>query len=329
MSTVGADPYLVTRSRMILLLAWGLLAVGGLFQLIRPDTPLAEDDDTAYDDTALAYTDDGDGGDDDPANGRSTGEIDSQGGESDGPDGDDPRLGIGPADEQSPSLGRAPATDPAGWREVEIELDPEAYVATVKSSTAAGHGVASLLQPAPGAVQHWFPSPTQFGGERVFLVIDQTTSEDYIKVSLPVMPNGQEGWIPRSEVEITKVQHRAMIDLSAHSVTVWDAEGMVMSTKAVTGEPATPTPMGTFYVRDIVPQTDPEGGFGPYVLALSGFSEVLETFDGGLPALAIHGTDRPDQIGTEQSAGCIRIPNDLITVLAKSVPLGTPVTVVA
>jgi hypothetical protein len=310
---------------MVLVAAWGLLAVVGLAQLVLPDR---SDDPDQRNDTNLAYSDP----ESDPDTGSDTA-TDSEAGAGEGSVGGvgrsgDRTLGIGPADDQ-PDLGQAPIADPAGWREVKIELDPEAYVATVKSSDAPGHGVASFGQPAQGAVQHWFPSPTQFGGDRVFLVLDQTSSDDFIKVSLPVMPNGQDGWIARDQVEITKVEHRAMIDLSMHSLTVWDGDGMVTSTKAVTGRPTTPTPLGTFYVRDIVAQDDPDGQFGPYVLALSGFSEVLETFDGGLPALAIHGTDRPDQVGRELSAGCIRIPNDLITMLAESVPLGTPVTVVA
>ncbi|MGH1491378.1 MAG: L,D-transpeptidase family protein [Acidimicrobiales bacterium] len=316
----------MNRSRTILLLAWGLLAVGALVQLVRPDNSTDQSEATASQDaegdsadgaagdegTSLAYTD----GDDANENARSV--ANSSGARSSGE--------AGSTDTASTE---EPRPDPAGWREVKIELEPEAYVATVIDSTTPGHGVASLLEPAPGAVQHWFPSPTQFGGDRVFLVVDQTSSEEYVKVALPVMPNGQEGWVPRSQVEITKVQHRALVDLSAHMVTVWDADGVAVMTKAVTGADATPTPLGTFYVRDIVTQPEPEGSFGPYVLALSGFSEVLETFDGGLPALAIHGTDIPSQIGSGRSAGCIRIPNDLITILAESVPLGTPVTVVA
>lgn len=214
--------------------------------------------------------------------------------------------------------------DPAAWSEAGVILPTESFVATVTSN-----GVAAMAEPALGAVQHWFPSPTQFGGERAFLVTDQTSSPDWVKVSLPVKPNGQEGWIPRSDVEITSITHRALVDLSDDSVTVWAGDEIIVSTKAVTGKASTPTPLGVFYVRDIIAQHDEAGSYGPYILALSGFSEVLDTFDGGLPALAIHGTNNPDQIGTERSSGCVRIPNDLVTLLADSVPLGTPVTVAA
>ncbi len=309
----GADENGVNRSRVILVVAWGLLAIGALVQALRPDDGgSSQQSRAAAADEQLAYRDGG-GMNADPAAGD----------------------GSGPGSvEDAEAYGSAPlrpaptvpllADDPSVWAEAGVVLEARSFVATV-----TGPGVASMTNPEQGPVQNWFPNPTQFGGERAFLVLDQDSSPDWVKVSLPVKPNGQEGWIPRSEVEITEIQHRALVDLSDDTVTVWDGAGIVLTTKAVTGKTSTPTPLGTFYVRDIIAQDDPGGSFGPYILALSGFSEVLETFQGGLPALAIHGTDNPGQIGSERSAGCVRIPNDLITVLAESVPLGTPVTVIA
>ena len=67
--------------------------------------------------------------------------------------------------------------------------------------------------------------------------------------------------------------------------------------------------------------------YGPWILSLSGFSEALETFGGGVPVIAIHGTNRPELIGGAHSNGCIRIPNDVVTFLAETVPMGTPVEI--
>jgi len=196
-------------------------------------------------------------------------------------------------------------------------------------ATVVGDGIAALAEPGSGPETHWFANPTQFGGDRTFLVVDDTSSDDYVKVSLPVMPNGQEGWIPRSAVELSTVSHRAEVDLSDATVTVWDGDEVIVTTRAVTGRRSAPTPLGRFYIRDIIAQPTPDGDYGPWILALSGFSEVLETFDGGLPALALHGTDEPAEIGNALSSGCVRVPNDVITALAETVPLGTPVTIVA
>ncbi len=221
---------------------------------------------------------------------------------------------------QSGSLGTKPKT--LAFTEREYAVPEKSYVATV-----IGEGVSSLERPAPGAATNWFPNPTQFGNDRVFLVLDDTTSDDYVKISLPIRPNGQEGWIPRDSVTISEVEHYAVVDLTNDALTVWDGDDIIVQTKAVTGKASTPTPVGNFFVRDIIERDNPGGAYGPYIIALSAFSEVLETFAGGLPAVAIHGTNKPWLIGGEHSSGCIRIPNDLIRQLAASVPPGTPVTI--
>ncbi len=194
-------------------------------------------------------------------------------------------------------------------------------------ATAIGDGVESRSEPSEDSpADWWFPSPTQFDGPRVFLVVDAT--EDWLEVYIPVRPNGATGWIPRDDVTLSTVNHRAEINLSDDSLTVWDGDEVILATAAATGKPATPTPLGEFFVRDVI-QSNPNGAYGSFILGLSGYSETLETFDGKEPAIAIHGTNRPDLVGEEVSNGCIRIPNELVEMLAETVPLGTPVTVVA
>jgi lipoprotein-anchoring transpeptidase ErfK/SrfK len=56
-------------------------------------------------------------------------------------------------------------------------------------------------------------------------------------------------------------------------------------------------------------------------------SDVLTTFNGGEPVIGIHGTNRPDLVGTDVSSGCIRVTNDVIRKMVKILPLGTPVTI--
>ncbi len=194
-------------------------------------------------------------------------------------------------------------------------------------ATATGSGVPSYSEPDATLVADWFfPSPTQFDGPRVFQVIGE--SDDFYHVMIPVQPNGSTGWIPKDTVELSEVTFRAEIDLSDDSLTVWDGDEVIVQTAAATGKPSTPTPLGEFFVRDIIPMNS-EGAYGSYILGLSGFSEALDSFAGAEPAIAIHGTNRPDLVGDEVSNGCIRIPNNLVELLAASVPLGTPVSIVA
>lgn len=109
-----------------------------------------------------------------------------------------------------------------------------------------------------------------------------------------------------------------------------------MAVPAGVGRPATPTPTGTFTVTDVVPSTDPAGGYGPVALALDGYSEVMDAFpgenavaspDATAPVLAIHGTNRPASVGAAQSNGCPRLFNDDVVELARLVPAGTPVQI--
>jgi lipoprotein-anchoring transpeptidase ErfK/SrfK len=60
---------------------------------------------------------------------------------------------------------------------------------------------------------------------------------------------------------------------------------------------------------------------------LSGYSNVLTDFAGGDGVVGIHGTNDPSTIGKDVSHGCIRMTNENITKLAKSLPLGVPVVI--
>ena len=173
------------------------------------------------------------------------------------------------------------------------------------------------------------PNPHQFGGPQVLMVTEGGPDDDWVQVQLPIRPNGQTGWIDASLYEFSQTQIRAEVNLSERSIIVYDGTEILAETRAVIGSPATPTPLGTFFITAKRRSLPSESFLGPWALALSAFSEVHETFDGGLPVIAIHGTSRPDQVGDARSNGCLRIPNDVVTLLAEHVPLGAPVTITA
>ncbi|MCH8049461.1 L,D-transpeptidase, partial [Patescibacteria group bacterium] len=72
---------------------------------------------------------------------------------------------------------------------------------------------------------------------------------------------------------------------------------------------------------------DPTGPYGAWTLGLNQHSEVMETFRGGRPAIALHGTADLNDIGERVSNGCVRIHNDDLVDLASRVELGTPVII--
>ena len=170
-----------------------------------------------------------------------------------------------------------------------------------------------------------FENPTYFDNPLVMVVNE--TSGDWLRVQLHARPNEMEGWVRADDVELTSHSYRMELDLAGFDLKVYDGEELIEETQVVIGKDATPTPLGTYFLNEMIPQSNPGGAFGPWILSTSAYSETLETFDGGLPVIAFHGTNQPDLIGTQASNGCIRMPNDVVTRLAETLPAGTPVTV--
>jgi lipoprotein-anchoring transpeptidase ErfK/SrfK len=201
---------------------------------------------------------------------------------------------------------------------------PPAFVATTK--------VASLQvfdQPAAtGKVVTTLSAKTDYGLPRTLLAT--AVQPGWMQVLLPIRPNGSQGWIRATDVTTTTTDYQVRIGLSAHHLTLVKAGAPVFDTAVVIGKNQTPTPTGIFYVTDPVDlQSSPNGSYGAFALGLSGFSNVLTSFNGGPGQIAVHGTPYADQVGQDLSNGCVRIPNPLILILAKIVPLGTPVVISA
>lgn len=182
----------------------------------------------------------------------------------------------------------------------------------------------------PIELEFLVPNPHQFGGPLTLMITEGSRSDDWVKVQLPVRPNGQEAWIPTVDYTIGSTLIRAEVDLSSTSVRVYDDNVLIAQSQAAIGTEKTPTPLGTFFVAAIRRNPPAEAYLGTWALVLSSFSETLPTFSGGLPVIAIHGSNQPERVlGKAISNGCVRVPNEVIQFLAKNVPLGAPVVVTA
>ena len=155
-----------------------------------------------------------------------------------------------------------------------------------------------------------------------------TDTGDWIEVLLPIRPNGSRGWIQLSLVELRENPYRIEIDISDHQLTIFKDNELFDEATVAIGTGETPTPVGRFYTTDLFKVPIENSVYGPYAYGLSGFSDVLTTFEGGEAIIGLHGTNDPRSLGTEVSHGCVRMPNELITKLADILPLGTPVLIV-
>ena len=207
-----------------------------------------------------------------------------------------------------------------------IAPDPHrTWVATAKDHVTS---LAPFVEPdGERFAMPWLqPNPHQFGTELTLMVTEGQRGDDWVKVQLPIRPNGQEAWVPTTDYEISAIHTRAEVDLTTRRVTVWEHGEVIAETDAVVGGANSPTPFGSFYVA-----ASTDNYFDEPALVLSSFSEALETFSGGLPVIAIHRTFAVGQESDEHASsnGCVRVAPETIRFLAENVPLGTPVDFVS
>jgi L,D-transpeptidase catalytic domain len=172
-------------------------------------------------------------------------------------------------------------------------------------------------------------NPWHFGGELALLVYAGREHDAWVQVGIPARPNGTLAWVRTADVTFRRHEFSLTVSVGERMVRAYEAGRLVFETPVAVGRAATPTPLGRFFINAIIPKANPHGAYGPVILSVSSFSETLESFDGGIPEIALHGTNQPALIGQAISNGCVRLSNEAVERLAALVPLGTPVEFVA
>ncbi|MGD0455063.1 MAG: L,D-transpeptidase [Solirubrobacteraceae bacterium] len=151
----------------------------------------------------------------------------------------------------------------------------------------------------------------------------------WLRVLLPGRPNGASGWIAEQGTSPSVTAWSIVVDLAARRVKVYSDGVVVKAFPAVVGKASTPTPAGDFFVEESLQMQAGEPG-GPFALALSARSKVLQEFEGGPGQIAIHGRDNlGGTLGTAASHGCIRLATASINWLSTRISPGTPVSIEA
>ncbi len=231
-----------------------------------------------------------------------------------------PELGSGTstADALAATQGGEPDTTDGIIEPGEVAPQPMRAISVVESLPV-------FWGPGNDIVLESFSSHTDFGSARVFLV--EEISDDWVRIQLPVRPNGSSGWVRMVDVKLELIDTVVTVDLAARTLSTWVDGEMTSITSVAVGSEANPTPTGTFFITDKIDTTDDGGVYGPFALGLSAHSETLTEFAGGDGQIGIHGTNDPGSIGQAVSHGCVRLPNEVIEHLATELPLGTPVVI--
>jgi hypothetical protein len=148
----------------------------------------------------------------------------------------------------------------------------------------------------------------------------------WLRVTLPVLPNGTKGWVPRRALSAFEVsRHRLVVDVARRRLTLLRRGRVVMRAPVGVGRPHWPTPRGTFLVRNRLERyASPR--YGPVAFGTSARSRTLTDWPAG-GYVGIHGTDRPELVPGRVSHGCVRLRNPDMLRLAGLMPVGTPVEI--
>lgn len=130
-------------------------------------------------------------------------------------------------------------------------------------------------------------------------------------------PDGpmQQREYPMKTTGMEESDHTIVISLSQRALGLYEGDRLLNRYPVAIGKPSTPTPAGTHKVLEKVPH--PGGGLGTRWI---GFTYQMH---------GIHGTNRPDLIGSEVSNGCVRMHNANVEEVYEKISVGTPVVVIA
>lgn len=220
-----------------------------------------------------------------------------------------------------------------GWAAAASEPAP---IAITPPSREAGAVTARIAAPTvarsrPGRGRRIWRAGTLTGWShhaQTLLVLD--AFGPWLKVLLPVRPNGASGWIPRDKALLHRTPYWIRLRLRTRRVTVYRAGRPVRRFRAVVGAPRTPTPRGLAAIYERNAQPSRRGFLGPWALSLTALSSVLESYGGGPGRVAIHGrggASLRDPLGSARSHGCVRVSNRDVAWLARHVGPGTPVRI--
>jgi lipoprotein-anchoring transpeptidase ErfK/SrfK len=162
----------------------------------------------------------------------------------------------------------------------------------------------------------------------VYLVLDgklDAEGDAWLHIRIPMRPNGRTGWVAADMLsQLYVVTTKLVIDRTAKRATLSKAGRKIWSAPVGIGKASTPTPRGTFWVRERL-RGDGKA-YGPWAFGTSAYSSISDWPNGGV--VGIHGTNEPNLIPGRPSHGCVRVRNDKIRRLARLMPVGTPVSVV-
>jgi hypothetical protein len=164
----------------------------------------------------------------------------------------------------------------------------------------------------------------------VYIVLSRwknAAGNTWLKIRVPMRPNGRTGWVRESALGALHVVHTQLV-VNRHTLraTLFLRGHKRFSARVGVGKAATPTPAGHFWIREKF-RVAGATLYGPRAIGTSAYAPTLSEWPGG-GVVGLHGTNEPSLIPGRPSHGCIRLRNRDILRLYRLAPKGTPVDIV-
>ena len=177
----------------------------------------------------------------------------------------------------------------------------------------------------PSAAWFGFPLPL------VVRVVQGSEGDEWAEVELPVRPNGSRGWIRTAGFAWSTVDHHIFVDLSERRLAFFDGDESDPAHDGDHRQAGNPDADGNGVHHRETAQPRSAGRqhrLGDWILPVSFFSEALNSFGGDPPRVSLHGTHIPERVGEALSNFEVRMPNEIVEIIAREAPIGTTVRIV-
>ena len=170
---------------------------------------------------------------------------------------------------------------------------------------------------------------TEDGFPEVYVLLTEqrdTAGATWVRLRLPQRPNDVTAWVRRDALgPYHLLDTRLVVNRRTLRITLYERGKRRFSARVGVGAPGTPTPAGSFWIREKFRVTG-NSLYGTRAMGTAAYSDVLTDWPGG-GVIGIHGTNQPGLIPGRPSHGCIRVRNRDIERLYALTPVGTPLSI--
>jgi lipoprotein-anchoring transpeptidase ErfK/SrfK len=169
---------------------------------------------------------------------------------------------------------------------------------------------------------------TEDGPPEIYLALQlytDTKGNEWVQTQLPGRPNGRTGWVAREALgEFHLIHTQLVVNRRSLRATLYKNGKKIFSAPVGVGKSSTPTPGGSYWIREKLRGIGPV--YGPLAFGTAAYSNKLTDWPGG-GVVGVHGTNEPNLIPGRPSHGCIRMRNKDILHLDRLMKPGTPLLI--